>query len=107
MCLILFAWQPDRKRELVVIANRDEYYSRATSRATYWAEAPELLAGRDLEAGGTWLGITRSGRFAAVTNYRDGRAQQNGAPSRGAVVCRRSLHERVWSNYCVSLQHFR
>jgi uncharacterized protein with NRDE domain len=86
MCLILFAWQPDRERELVVAANRDEHYGRPTAKAAFWVEAPDLLAGRDLEAGGTWLGITGGGRFAAITNFRAGGDKVNGAPSRGFLV---------------------
>jgi len=86
MCLILFAWQPDQERELVVVANRDEHYERPTAAAAFWAETPDVLAGRDLEAGGTWLGMTREGRFSAITNFRDGRGSRSGAPSRGHLV---------------------
>jgi len=71
MCLILFAWQAHPRYPLVVAANRDEFHQRPTAAADFWAEAPGLLAGRDLQAGGTWLGVTRSGRFAAITNYRE------------------------------------
>jgi len=71
MCLILFAIQPDAHYELVIATNRDEYYARPTRMAHFWADCPSLLAGKDLEMGGTWLGITRSGRFAAVTNFRE------------------------------------
>ena len=86
MCLILFAWQADPSRDLVVAANRDEFYDRPTAKAAFWSEAPEVLAGRDLEAGGTWLGVTRGGRFAAVTNFRAGGENRDGAPSRGYLV---------------------
>ena len=87
MCLILLAWQTHPDYPLVVAANRDEFFVRATAPAAFWPEAPDILAGRDLEAGGTWLGITRSARFAALTNYRDGNVQQRpDAPSRGALV---------------------
>ncbi len=71
MCLILFAWQTHPRYPLVVAANRDEFHQRPTAAADYWKEAPHLLAGRDLQAGGTWLGITRHGQFAAITNYRE------------------------------------
>lgn len=71
MCLILFAVTPSPQCHLVVAANRDEQHGRATARAEFWQEAPEVLAGRDLVAGGTWLGLTRSGRFAAVTNFAE------------------------------------
>jgi uncharacterized protein with NRDE domain len=71
MCLILFAWQAHPRYPLVVAANRDEFHERPTLAADFWPRLPGLLAGRDLQAGGTWLGVTRSGRFAAVTNYRE------------------------------------
>lgn len=87
MCLILFAWQGHPDYPLVVAANRDEFHQRPTRQAGFWTEQPALLAGRDLLAGGTWLGLTRSGRFAAITNYREpiapGPAGQN---SRGHLV---------------------
>jgi len=71
MCLILFAWQTHPRYPLVVAANRDEFHNRPTAAADYWKESPQLLAGRDLQAGGTWLGMTKQGRFAAITNYRE------------------------------------
>ncbi len=86
MCLILFAHRCHPRYRLVVAANRDEFHARPSAVAGYWGDAPEVLAGRDLEAGGTWLGITRRGRFAAVTNYREPGRQVDGARSRGALV---------------------
>jgi uncharacterized protein with NRDE domain len=86
MCLILFAYQSHPHYPLLVAANRDEFYARPTAPMAYWEDIPELLAGRDLQAGGTWLGITRSGRFAAITNYRDPRSVLPNAPSRGHLV---------------------
>lgn len=71
MCLILFAWQSHPRYALVVAANRDEFHQRPAAPAQFWEDSPGVLAGRDLQAGGTWLGISRSGRFAAVTNYRE------------------------------------
>jgi len=71
MCLILVAWKAHRDYPLIVAANRDEFHARATAVAGAWADAPQVLAGRDLEAGGTWLGVTDTGRFAAVTNVRE------------------------------------
>jgi uncharacterized protein with NRDE domain len=70
----------------VVAANRDEFHTRPTTRAAWWPEHPQLLAGRDLTAGGTWLGITRAGRFAALTNYRAPAQRRTLAPSRGTLV---------------------
>jgi uncharacterized protein with NRDE domain len=88
MCLILFAWRAHPDYPLVVAANRDEFFSRRTAAADFWEDAPEVLAGRDLEAGGTWLGIARSGRFAALTNYRDPSRNKPSAPTRGELVSR-------------------
>ena len=87
MCLIYLAWRRHPRYPLVVAANRDEYHARPAAPAHWWEDAPGVLAGRDLEAGGTWMGVTRGGRFAAVTNYHDPAAgRRAGAPSRGALV---------------------
>jgi uncharacterized protein with NRDE domain len=86
VCLILLAWQAHPEYPFVVAANRDEFFQRATAPAAFWDDAPDILAGRDLEAGGTWLGITRDGRFAALTNYRDPARNRSGTPSRGRLV---------------------
>jgi uncharacterized protein with NRDE domain len=72
---------------LVVAANRDEFHARAASPAGFWSDAPDVLAGRDLKAGGTWMGVARNGRFAAVTNYRGG-TEPSAAHSRGELVTR-------------------
>jgi len=86
VCLIVFAYHAHPRYALVVAANRDERYARPTAPAHYWEDAPEILAGRDLEGGGTWMGLGRRGRFAAVTNYREPGAQRPGARSRGLLV---------------------
>lgn len=86
MCLILFAHDAHPRYRLVVAANRDEFYARPTAPAAWWADAPQVLAGRDLRGGGTWMGITRAGRFAAVTNFRDAAPAAPDAPSRGHLV---------------------
>ncbi|MFN3884164.1 MAG: NRDE family protein, partial [Rhodocyclaceae bacterium] len=86
MCLILVAWRTHHDFPLVIAANRDEFHARATAPAAFWKDHPQVLAGRDLAAGGTWLGITRQGRFAALTNYRDPASHQPSAPSRGRLV---------------------
>lgn len=88
MCLILAAWRAHPEYSLVVAANRDEFHARPTASAGFWPDAPHVLAGRDLEGGGTWLGITTGGRFAALTNYRDPARVVAGAPSRGELVRR-------------------
>lgn len=85
MCLIVIAWQQHPDFPLVIAANRDEFHARPTEPLHFWARHPELLAGRDLLAGGTWLGITRGGRFAAITNRR-GHEAPAGAPSRGMLT---------------------
>ncbi len=86
MCLILFAYESHPKYRLIAAANRDEFYQRATAALSFWEDEPDLLAGRDLEAGGTWMGITRIGRWAAVTNYRDPRRIIFNPQSRGSLV---------------------
>ena len=88
MCLILLAWRAHSDYPLIVAANRDEYFHRPTATAEFWCDKnqPNLLAGRDLQAGGTWMGITRDGRFAALTNYRQKEDRQIDTPSRGIIV---------------------
>jgi uncharacterized protein with NRDE domain len=86
MCLLLFAIRPDPRFALVVAANRDEMYTRPAAPLGFWEQSPGLLAGRDLEAGGTWLGLTRGGRFAALTNFRERSRDSREAPSRGTLV---------------------
>jgi uncharacterized protein with NRDE domain len=86
MCLILFAHRAHADYRLVVAANRDEWFERATAPAAFWPDATDVLAGRDLAARGTWLGVTRTGRFAALTNFRDPASHRPDAPSRGALV---------------------
>jgi uncharacterized protein with NRDE domain len=91
MCLVLVVWRMHAQYPCLVAANRDEFHARPTARAEWWPDHPEILAGRDLEAGGTWLGVTRTGRFAALTNYRDPERRREAAagaatPSRGALV---------------------
>ena len=86
MCLILFAYRIHPEYPLVLAANRDEFYERPTAPASFWKEYPHILGGRDLRGGGTWLGISKSGKFAAITNYRDPRLYKDDAPSRGSLV---------------------
>lgn len=86
MCLIVFAWRTHPAYPLVAAANRDEFHDRPAQPLHWWADNPDLLAGRDLEAGGTWMGVSRNGRFAALTNYRDPSQRRSGAPSRGLLV---------------------
>lgn len=88
MCLIVFSYRQQPHRRLVLAANRDEFHDRPTAPMQFWDDAPGVLAGRDLRAGGTWFGITRGGRLAAITNYREPEARREDAPSRGALVDR-------------------
>jgi uncharacterized protein with NRDE domain len=87
MCLIVFAWRPGHAQPLIVAANRDEFYARPSLPLAQWPEAPHVHAGRDLEAGGTWLGVGAHGRFAALTNIRDPH-QPPARKSRGELVAR-------------------
>lgn len=86
MCLINFQFKQHPKYKVVVAANRDEFYGRPAREATFWEDHPNILAGRDLSQMGTWLGVTKSGRFAALTNFRDPSLPETGKISRGALV---------------------
>ena len=87
MCLIYVAWRRHARHRLVIAANRDEFHARPALPVHWWDDAPGVLAGQDLEAGGTWLGVGAEGRFAAITNYRDPfAARVPAARSRGALV---------------------
>src|SRR5688572_2328798 len=86
MCLILLAWHAHPVYPLVFAGNRDERYERPSAPADFWKDEPEIFGGRDLELGGTWLGIRRNGRFAAITNYRDGPAKKPAPRSRGELT---------------------
>ena len=85
MCLLIFAHRVAQHYPLVLAANRDEFHTRPTAQAHFWPQYPEMLAGRDLEQGGTWMGITRQGRFAAITNYRDPARTAPAPRSRGEL----------------------
>ena len=86
MCLVLLVWRVHPEFPCVLAANRDEFHDRPTADADWWPGDAGILAGRDLKAGGTWLGVTRQGRFAALTNYRDARLPRTGVHSRGELV---------------------
>ena len=108
MCLILFAHRAHRDFDLVVAANRDEFFARATAPADFWTPEADVLGGRDIEQGGTWLGVTRGGRWAALTNYRDGSPSPAGARSRGLLVSD-FLRERMpaadYAEHCAASAH--
>jgi uncharacterized protein with NRDE domain len=90
MCLIVFAWRVIPGLPLIACANRDEYYDRPATPAAPWPENPNIVAGRDLKGGGSWMGVTRAGpqgpKFAALTNIRSPREFRADAPTRGALV---------------------
>lgn len=87
MCTLAFAWHDHPTYRFVFAGNRDEFHARPAAAAAWWDD-PEMLAGRDLAGGGTWLGVDRRGRFAVVTNFREGRAAEPGKRTRGALVTR-------------------
>lgn len=86
MCLIAFSYKVHPSYPLIVVANRDEFYDRPTAAAHFWEDEPEILAGRDLRQQGSWMGLSKNGRFAAITNYRDPRLPETGQLSRGEIV---------------------
>lgn len=88
MCLLVIAWASHARYPLIVAANRDEFHERPAAPLGLWREPPHILAGRDLRAGGTWLGVDRSRRFGVVTNFRDLQRPAEGAPSRGELIPR-------------------
>jgi uncharacterized protein with NRDE domain len=88
MCLLVLAWKLHPRYRLILAGNRDEFHDRPAAPLNWWQDDPRILAGRDLKANGTWLGVARSGRFGVVTNFRDLQAPVEGAPSRGSLVPR-------------------
>ncbi len=99
MCLILFSHKVIPGIALQLAANRDEFFARPTTPAAWWPDHPHILAGRDLQAGGTWLGVSRSGRYAALTNFRDPASRRDDAPSRGALISDFLLSEETPAGY--------
>ncbi|WP_300464278.1 NRDE family protein [Desulfobacula sp.] len=86
MCLILFGYKVSKPYPLILAANRDEFYQRPTAAMDFWHTPPDILAGKDLEQGGTWFGVHQNGTFAALTNYRDPDSIRPDAPSRGEII---------------------
>lgn len=103
MCLIVFAYNVHPSYRLILAANRDEFYERPSLPADFWEDQQNVLAGRDLKEGGTWLGITKDGKFAAVTNYRDPSALKSNAPSRGRLVSRYLIGKQNAGGYLVDV----
>lgn len=86
MCLINFAYQQHTQYKFILVGNRDEFYSRPTQSLHWWEDLPHILAGRDLKDGGTWMGMSKDGKIAALTNYRDLINLKEKAPSRGIIL---------------------
>ena len=103
MCLLLVAHRACPGYRLIVAANRDEYHRRATAAANHWQDQPAILAGRDLEGGGTWLGLNVAGRFATVTNVRSANAVRHSPRSRGLIVSDFLLAEHDATTYAARL----
>lgn len=104
MCLVNFHFHAHANYKLIVAANRDEFYKRPTATAHFWEDHSTILAGRDLEQNGTWLGITKNGRFAALTNYRAPGYMQSGKYSRGALVSNYLLGNETPETYIKNIQ---
>jgi uncharacterized protein with NRDE domain len=104
MCLILFSFNTQPGFRLILAANRDEFYVRPTRPLSAWTDVPEVYGGRDLKEGGTWLGISRRGRLAALTNYRDPAHQLPQAPSRGLLINRFLTGNAPPADYLEQLQ---
>lgn len=105
MCLILLAYQVHPQFPLIIAANRDEFFNRPTEPAHFWESKPDILAGKDLQAGGTWMGLTRSGRFAAVTNYREADNPPSTAGNRGMEKSRGFLTSDFLTSSHSATQH--
>lgn len=88
MCLVILAYKHHPIYPLIILANRDEYYSRSTAQAAFWKSNADLLAGKDLQSGGSWMGITRQGKIAILTNFRDPDNCLQSRPSRGELVAK-------------------
>ena len=104
MCLIFIALDNHPQYQLILAANRDEFYARRTAPAGFWADHPDLVGGRDLEAMGTWMAMTKSGRIAMVTNFRDPKNINPKAPSRGKLVSDYLIHPISPKDYLEELE---
>lgn len=103
MCLIAFNTNQHEKYKLIMIANRDEFYSRPTASAEFWEDYPYILGGRDLESFGTWMGISQGGRIASLTNYRDPTLEKKRRTSRGDIVADYLIGTETTEDYLTEL----
>src|SRR5690606_2500114 len=101
MCVVAFAWDAHPRWRLVLAGNRDEFHARPTAALARWEDAPGIVAGRDLEAGGTWLGVDDAGRCALVTNVRDLRAPQDGLSDRKSTRLNSSHVKISYAVFCL------
>ncbi len=106
MCLITFAYKSHPTYALILAANRDEFYARPTRKAQFWIEEgyPNIIAGKDLEAGGTWMGVHKNKKWAALTNYRDLTKLKNAPPSRGDLALNYLKSEQTARQYLAEIQ---
>ncbi len=103
MCLLLISYLSHPEYKLIIAANRDEFFKRPATPVHFWDKHPNLLAGKDIEAGGTWLGLTTAGKFSAITNYRDIRNLKQNSPTRGKLVTDFLLNNRSISEFAKEL----
>jgi len=106
MCLIIFAYKVHPIYKMLFAANRDEFYDRPTAPAHWWDESPDVLGGRDLEAGGSWLGISKQGKLAALTNYREPQNIDPNTPSRGHIITNFLLKAHDAQSYSDTLRAY-
>lgn len=104
MCLLALAWKTHPRYRLIFAGNRDEFHARGAAPANWWNDAPAVFAGRDLEAGGTWLGMRRDGRFAVVTNFREPDRRPPGKRSRGELTAHFLAGDTSPENYLAQLR---
>jgi uncharacterized protein with NRDE domain len=104
MCLVVFAWKMHPEYRLVLAANRDEFHERPARELHWWPDYPDILAGRDLQAGGTWLAVSKPGRFATVTNYREQLSSRPGLRSRGEIITNFVGSKAPAGNFVASLE---
>jgi len=103
MCLVVLAIGQSAEYPLILAGNRDEFHARPTQKANWWPDEPDIVGGRDLQAGGTWLALRRNGRFATVTNYRDAEPVSSKFRSRGHLVTEFLLSDRSPLDYLESI----
>ena len=104
MCLLVIAIRQHESLPLIVAGNRDEFHARPTQVAHWWPDNTQVLGGRDLQAGGTWLAMHRNGRFATVTNYRDAKMERAGLKSRGQLVTDFLASDKAPGDYLQSIE---